>query len=218
VETLTLDPAFQRTVFVVMDFETTTPAGHPPQPIEVAAQALRIGPDGWVRIGAMDSLIKPPPFAPVTAADTALKGMRPEDFHTAPSPAEALGALDRQINGPSTFLLVAQNASVEANVLYHQRAHCPTLARTDLLDTIPLAKKVAPGLPSYSLDTLLAHFGIPMPANRHRAPADVDVTAALFMRLIHLAEQMKLLRDLKSLVAAAGRTARCNQPVQDELF
>ena len=44
---LTEDPAFLATTFVVIDFETTTPAGYPAQPIEVAALALRYGEGAW---------------------------------------------------------------------------------------------------------------------------------------------------------------------------
>lgn len=215
---LTDDPRFRATTFVVIDFETTTPAGYPVQPIEVAALALRYRPDGWSRVGSSTSLIKPPPFAPVTAADTALKGMTPSMFTDAPTPADVLGALDRNFNPDSPFLLVAQNASVEANILHNQREHCPALAHLDFVDTIPLAKHIVPGLPSYGLDTLLAHFSIPQPANRHRAEADVEVTARVFCQLIHAADQMPRFSDLAALVKVAGRTAKSNVPVQHELF
>ena len=44
---LTEDPAFLATTFVVIDFESTTPAGYPAQPIEVAALALRYRQGAW---------------------------------------------------------------------------------------------------------------------------------------------------------------------------
>jgi DNA polymerase-3 subunit epsilon len=92
------------------------------------------------------------------------------------------------------------------------------LARVDFLDTIPFAKHLIPGLPNYKLDTLLAHFSIGQPADRHRARADVDVTAQVFFRLISAAEGNARLSDLAALVRIAGRTARCNRPVQGGLF
>ena len=49
---LTGDPAFLATTFVVIDFETTTPAGHPAQPVEVAALALRYRHGAWARAAA----------------------------------------------------------------------------------------------------------------------------------------------------------------------
>lgn len=215
---LTQDPAFLATTFVVIDFETTTPAGLPAQPIEVAALALRYQQEDWRRIGRKTSLIKPPPFAPVTSADTALKGLKPEQFTHAPSPADVLGELDGQFTAGGEFLLVAQNASVEANIIYNQREHCPALAHIDFLDTIPIAKRIVPGLPSYRLDSLLAHFGIPHPVDRHRALADVEVTAQVFIRLVHAADELPQFADLAALAKVAGRTAKCNMPVQDGLF
>ncbi|MBD0689370.1 PolC-type DNA polymerase III [Streptomyces sp. CBMA123] len=215
---LTKDPAFQAMTFVVIDFETTTPTGHPPQPIEVAARALRHGENGWAQRGTSASLIRPPSFAPVTPADTAQTGLTAEQLRQAPTPAEALGALDKRFTPGAPYLLVAQHAATEANVIYTQREHCPALAHLDLLDTIPLAKHLVPGLVNYKLDTLLAHFAIPQPADRHRAFADVDVTAQLFQQLITLAHESGELDDLAALVKTAGRRAKCNLPVQGGLF
>jgi DNA polymerase-3 subunit epsilon len=217
---LTRDPAFAATTFGVIDFETTTPAGHPAQPIEVAVLALRYEQEsGWVEAGRTTSLIRPPEFAPVTPADTAQCGLGPEHFTTAPTPSQALGALDRRFAADTRrYLLVAQHAATEANIIRHQRAHCPTLARIDFLDTIPLAKYLVPGLANYRLDTLLAHFSIPLPADRHRAHADVDVTAQVFVRLIEAADRSGEIRDLAALAKVAGRTAKANLPTQEHLF
>ncbi|MGW1769350.1 exonuclease domain-containing protein [Streptomyces sp. NPDC002073] len=90
--------------------------------------------------------------------------------------------------------------------------------RRGRVDTIPLAKHLVPGLPNYKLDTLLAHFSIPQPADRHRAYADVDVTAQVFLHLVSVADATSQLSDLAALVKIAGRTAKCNMPVQAGLF
>ncbi|MGY0466704.1 3'-5' exonuclease [Kitasatospora sp. cg17-2] len=215
---LTGDPDFRATTFIIVDFETTTPAGHPAQPIEVAAKALRLDDGAWQERGHSTSLIRPPAFAPVTPADTAQTGLTAEQLAHAPTPAQALGALDRRLTPGTPYLLVAQHAATEANVIHHQREHCPALARTNLIDTIPLAKHLIPGLPNYKLDTLLAHYGIPQPPNRHRAPDDVDVTAKLFRHLITAADRDPHLNSLAALFKTAGRTAKANQPVQAGLF
>ncbi|WP_433435379.1 3'-5' exonuclease [Nonomuraea sp. CA-141351] len=216
---LTEDPAFLATTFVVIDFEATTPKGYPAQPIEVAALALRYEEGAWTAAcRPFASLIRPPAFAPVTPAVTAQTGLTVEQVNQAPSPAQALGALDRRFAAGKQYLLVAQHAATEANIIYNQREHCPALARIDLLDTIPLAKYVVPGLPSYQLDMLLAHFCIKQPADRHRAYADVDVTAQVFVRLVSAADEGGQLSDLAALVKIAGRTAKCNMPAQGGLF
>ncbi|MFC7650491.1 exonuclease domain-containing protein [Streptosporangium lutulentum] len=113
---------------------------------------------------------------------------------------------------------MAQHAATEAYLIHNQREHCPALARVDFLDTIPFAKHLVPGLPNYKLDTLLAHFSIKQPADRHRAAADVEVTAQVFFRLISAADENAQLSDLTALVKIAGRTAKCNMPAQDGLF
>ncbi|USY17983.1 3'-5' exonuclease [Nocardiopsis exhalans] len=203
---------------MVLDFEATTPAGHPPQPIEVAALALHYAAGRWREVGRSTSLIRPPAFAPVTAATTALNGLTPQQLATAPPPDQALAVLDQRFTTGARYLLVAHHAATEANLIYHQREHCPTLAHINLIDTIPLAKHLVPGLDNYRLDTLLAHFAIPRPADRHRAYADVEVTAQVFMRLIDAADRDGALEDLAGLVTIAGRTAKANRPTQQELF
>jgi hypothetical protein len=126
---LTEDPAVLATTFVVIDFETTTPTGYPAQPIEVAALALRYEEGAWTAVGRSTFLIRPPAFAPVTPADTAQTGLTPEQLRQAPSTTDVLGTLDRRFTAGNQYLLVAQHAATEANVIHNQRAHCPTLAR-----------------------------------------------------------------------------------------
>ena len=215
---LTADPAFLATTFVVIDFETTTPAGHPAQPVEVAALTLRRRQGAWTRAGSFTSLIQPPAFAPVTPAHTAQTGITAEQVAQAPAPAEALSALDQRFTAGTPYLLVAHHAATEAGVIYNQREHCPALARVDFIDTVTLARQIIPDLPNHKLDMLLAHFSIKHPADRHRAYADVEVTAQLFFRLIRAADDMLQFSGLAALVKAAGRTAKCNIPTQAHLF
>jgi DNA polymerase-3 subunit epsilon len=81
-----------------------------------------------------------------------------------------------------------------------------------------LPKHIVPGLPNYKLDTLLTHFSIKHPADRHTAYADVDVTAQVFFRLVSAADETSQLSDLAALMKIAGRTAQCNKSVQSGLF
>ena len=215
---LTEDPAFLATTFAVIDFETTTPTGHPAQPVEVAVLALRYRNGEWTRAGRFTSLMQPPAFAPVTPAHTAQTGITAEQVAQAPAPSEALGALDRRFTSGTPYLLVAHHAATEAGVIYNQREHCPALARVDLIDTVAFARQVIPDLPNHKLDMLLAHFSIKHPADRHRAYADVEVTAQLFFRLVSAADDTRQFSSLEALMKAAGRTAKCNIPTQAVLF
>ncbi|MFI1649762.1 PolC-type DNA polymerase III [Streptomyces avidinii] len=215
---LTDDPAVREMTFIVIDFEGTTPTGHPPQPTEVAVLALKIRPGGgWERVGAFESLMKPPPFAPLTAADTQQTGITAAMLADAPTAAEALATLDSYLTaGP--YLLVAHHAPVEGGMIYHRREDCPVLSAIDLIDTILLAKHLLPHLENYRLDTLLDHYKIPRPKDRHRAMADVRVTAEVFSRLIADAESTDSIQTLRSLKTTARRRAKASNPVQAGLF
>jgi DNA polymerase-3 subunit epsilon len=218
VGSLTDDPEFLATTFVVIDFETTTPTGYPAQPIEVAVLALRYQHGGWQRVGNSTSLIKPPPFAPVTPADTAQTGLTAAMFDDAREPAFVLGALDQRFTAARSYLFVAQHAVTEGNVVHNQRRFCPHMSRIDYVDTVLLAKRIIAGLPNYQLDTLLGHFSIKRPEDRHRAYADVEVTAELFIHLVSSADRLPDFKNLAALTKMAGRTARSNIPIQANLF
>lgn len=213
------DPALAATTLLVIDFEATTPAGHRPQPVEVGALAVRHvpgrgpQPTGW----SYQALIRPPVFAPVTAMMIRTTGIRPEDVATARTVDLVLAELDAAVpEGP--LLLVAQHAPVEAGLLHDHREHCPRLAATGLLDTRLLAKALHPGLPSYSLDALILAFGLPRPADRHRALADCAVTALLLRRLLTDAARAGGFTSLADLVDVAGRAPKTAAADQHALF
>lgn len=215
---LASDPAFQETHFVTIDFEGTTPTGASPEPIEVAALGIQHLPgQGPVRSGfEFQSLICPPLHAPVTALDTKQTGITASDVAEAPDAATVLHALDAALPARPK-MLVAHHAPVEAGFIYRYRDHCPRLAYTRLICTRLLARHMWPGLPSYSLDALLAHCGIPQPAHRHRAMDDVTVTAALFRHLLTEAAREQTIASLADLVRAAGMQPRAAAPTQLEL-
>lgn len=92
---LAQDPVLATTLLVI-DFEATTPAGHRPQPVDVAALAVKhvpgYGPQptGWI----YESLIRPPAFAPVTSMMTRTTGIRPQDVASARTVDQVLAELD----------------------------------------------------------------------------------------------------------------------------
>lgn len=212
-EHLTDDAEYQATTFVVIDFETTTPKGFRPQPVEVAAVTLRDRGAGLVEAGRFCELIRPPAHAPITPLDTAENGLRPDDVAGARPAVQVLADLDDWLTAPPC-LLVAHNAHTEAGLLYDYREHCPRLAATHLIDTVKLARTVFPGLSSYSLDHLVFHLGIPRPARRHRALPDAEVTAQLFTRLINDG----CWSALREVTKVSGLVPRATQPHQDALF
>ena len=215
---LTDDPQFTETTFHVIDFETTTPRGYRPEPIEVGVISLRIHGGQLIETARFTELMKPPPHAPVTSFDVGQTGISPGMVKDKPAAAEVLANLDALLVPAEPSLLVAHNAHIEAGVLYDYREHCTRLAHTHLIDTIRLAKVIYPALPSHGLDALMTTLGIPRPPDRHRAMADVEVTADLFGRLLGAGIEENRWRSLKQIRKEAGLEARAAMPEQQTLF
>lgn len=170
--------------FVVLDFETVTPKGRPPEPIELAAMC--IGPGlkidsrfqaGW--------LIKPPEEAPITPFDTAQTGIRWEDVRNAPSAATVITQLETSLRDKKC-VLVAQNARYEFAVVSRFSTACPRVAEMPFIDTVKLAKYLVPSLPNHKLDTLANYCSVPIPVQRHRALPDVKMTVQVFLKLLEI--------------------------------
>ncbi|OIV36193.1 hypothetical protein BIV57_17705, partial [Mangrovactinospora gilvigrisea] len=209
-----LGAALAGTTFVVVDFEALTPAGRPAEPTEVAALALVVRDGRWAADGRFASLIRPPEDVPVTRWDLA-SGMVEAELRAAPPVAEVLGRLDGLLAAPP-YRLVAQHAPTEAGLIARQRAHCPVLAATPLLDTVRMARRVLPELRSHSLDVLLRHYRIPRPPDRHRAAPDVEVTAEVFRRLLAEGAAAGCWRSLGDLDAAVGMRPKAAQEAAQE--
>ncbi|MBS2531810.1 3'-5' exonuclease [Catenulispora sp. NF23] len=215
------DPALVGTTFVVLDFEGTTPRGYSPEPVEVAAIALRRDGDGgtdgqWRQVWSFDALMKPPAHAAITDFDTSQHGITAAMVADRPGSATVLGQFDAQV-GDGPHLLVAHNTTMEGGIIYRYRDACPALAATHLLDTVKLARALLPDAPGYGLDALIDHLRLPRPATRHRAMPDVEVTVALFEHLLEVAATRGL-RDLADVVRVCGSTAKATLPIQDSIF
>lgn len=193
------DEEFLATTFVVTDFETLTPPGRPPEPIEVAAIAGRFTPGGaWRESGRYSSLMRPPDEVPITRFDTAQNGLTEQTLRAQRWPSEVMADLEARLTSPP-YRIVAHSAHTEATVLGGQRRHCPTLAATTLLCTVKLARIAIPELSSHKLDALLRYLHIPKPDDRHRALPDVVLTVEVFRAILAaglVAGKWKTLRDL----------------------
>lgn len=168
--------------FLVIDFETVTPAARPPEPIEVAVARIKAGLalDPTLEISW---LIRPPEGAPITSFDTAQTGIRWEDVCNQPLVRPTLKRLDDML-GAEEAIFVAHNARYESGIIQRFVGDVPRLAARPFVDTIALARFVLPNVSDYKLDTLAQLFSLPIPPDRHRALPDVRVTARLFLKLI----------------------------------
>lgn len=208
---------------MVIDFEALTPKGRPAEPVEVAAVAGSFRGGQWAESGRFSSLIRPPDDVPVTPFDIAQTGLNATVLRAQRPAALVMASLDARLTAPP-YRLVAHHAPTEAGLIAGQREHCPTLAATSLLCTVRLARAAYPDLPSHSLNAVLHHLRIPLPADRHRALPDVELTVQVFARVLAdgaAAGRWCSLRDLDQVAGIPPKSARqepANAPAQPTLF
>jgi len=223
-ETVMDDPAFLGATYVVIDFESLTPAGRPPVPVEVAAIAGRLTATcGWEETGRFQSLMCPPDDVPVTKFDQAQTGLTARELARQLPAAQVMAALDARLARPP-YRLVAHSAHTEATLIAGQRQHCPVLSATSLLCTVRLSRAAFPELSSHRLDAVLRYLGIPVPPGRHRAMPDTELTVQVLQQALAAGNERGLWTALRDLDAAAGIAPRTapngadDAPAQDPLF
>jgi DNA polymerase-3 subunit epsilon len=118
-----------------------------------------------------------------------------------------MAALDARLTRPP-YRLVAHSAHTEATVIAGQRQHCPVLAATSLLCTVKLSRAAFPELASHRLDAVLRFLGIPVPADRHRAMPDTELTVQVLQAALAEGRERRLWATLRDLDAAAGIAPR----------
>jgi DNA polymerase-3 subunit epsilon len=202
------DPAFLCVTYVVIDFEALTPAGRSPVPVEVAAIAGKFTPTGdWEETSRFQSLMRPPDDVPVTSFDQAQTGLTARELARHPAATEVMAALDARLARPP-YRLVAHSAHTEATLIAGQRQHCPRLAATSLLCTVKLSRAAFPELGSHRLDAVLRLLAIPVPADRHRALPDAELTVQVFGKALAAGHERHRWATLRDLDAAAGIAPR----------
>ena len=200
--------------FVVLDTETTGLRAGPDRVIEVAGVRLR----GGEVIDSFQQLINPgrriPPFI------VQFTGITQEMVSDAPTAREIFPELQRFIEGA---ILVGHNLGFDIGFLSHEARLLGQGFPLDGLDTIPLARRFLPGLKRFKLDHVAGYLNIPT-RHRHRAMGDASVTAAVFWRLIELAQQQGILtlghlrRRLQLPVTWSGDITRETRASQGKLW
>ena len=80
-------------------------------------------------------------------------------------------------------VFVAHHVNFDASFIKAQLADEGYRWSPRKLCTVRMARKICPGLPSYSLGRLCDALSIPL-SNRHRAGGDADATVILFQKLL----------------------------------
>jgi DNA polymerase-3 subunit epsilon len=134
--------------------------------------------DGNCVVDRFESLVKPE--KPIPYFIQVLTGIRPEMVANAPTFNELASEIYHWLNGN---VFIAHNVNFDYSFLKYHLAQAGFELDTQKLCTVRLARKVFPGLGSYSLGKLCRHFSIEM-ENRHRAGGDADATVRLFEHML----------------------------------
>lgn len=197
--------------FLVIDFETITPKGVSPEPIEIGV--VRIRENQIDRSSAISWLIKPPEGMHLTSFDIAQTGITEKDLIGKQSIDDVMRKLNNSCKN-TPYIFIAQNAKYEANILAHHTDKYEYIAKAPVIDTILLAKHVCPNLQNYKLDTIAEHLGETIPSNRHRALADSALTARVFLKLL----QKGKIEELEELLRIAKIETPYNKPKQLDML
>lgn len=167
--------------FMVIDFETVTPKGVPPEPIQLGLvqidnlQVSQTKQKSW--------FIKPPSFAPLTRFDTQQTGITEKDLEKAKNSNEIFNILE-EVCGRNDYVFIAQNANYELSICKRFYEGREKLSKIKFVDTIKLAKLAFPNEKSYKLDRLAELFSIEIPQTRHTALTDCVLTGEIFIKLV----------------------------------
>ena len=161
---------------VVLDFETTGLQPARDRTIEVAATLM-------VDHRPVDTFCRlmHPGFS-LPSFITSLTGITDQMLRGQPRPEEVMPSLQKFVRG---LPIVAHNASFDRAFLQAELARAGLRAESEFLCTMRLARRLAPGLPSYRLDALVDALQVRAPSARqfHRSLADVNHTVAIWQIL-----------------------------------
>jgi DNA polymerase-3 subunit epsilon len=162
--------------FVVLDVEALSGKGIPTRMIEIGA--CRVA-GGEIR-DDFETLVNPE--LPMPRFISALTGITDEMLSGAPKFVDVAG---QWLSFAGDSILVAHNSNFDLNLLNYEiaRAFPGSRMRNADLCTVQLARRVAPALENYNLDSLADHFGIEI-KRRHRAAGDALATAQVLIRLL----------------------------------
>lgn len=142
------------------------------------------------------------PGRPIPAQATRVNGISNDMVKGKPSLEVLLEPL-AQFCGDD--LLVAHNANFDFQFLEAQvkRLHLPA-PRGLVIDTLPMARKILPGLPNYKLGSLVQHLKIPS-SQFHRASDDAAYCGHVFQALVYKMQGHLRMPEAERLVSLTGR-------------
>ncbi|HET8573933.1 MAG TPA: exonuclease domain-containing protein [Edaphocola sp.] len=163
-----------KTEYAIVDIETT---GGPAAAGSITEIAIRIF-DGKEITRRFDTLIRPGQDIPLYI--TVLTGIDNGMVRDSPAFEEVAAEIFALLQGR---VFVAHNVHFDYTFLRQHLEEAGYRFTAQRLCTVRMARKIKPGLRSYSLGNLCEALAIPL-ENRHRAGGDADATVILFAKLL----------------------------------
>lgn len=182
--------------FIAFDLETTGVVPGVDQIVEIGAVRFVDGQPESVFVTLVD------PRRPMPAAASVVNGINDDMLKGQPFIEDLLQPFaDFCGDDP----IVAHNASFDAQFLTADiKKHELPAPRGLVLDTLPISRKVFPGLPNYKLSTLVQHLKI-QAAEYHRAQADAASCGQLFTEMLKRISVAGRAPSIEQLVNLTGR-------------
>ena len=200
--------------FVAFDLETTGIKPQQDRIVEVGAVLF----EGSHPLKTYGALVDP--GIPIPPDASAVNGITDEMVKGKPGIVEIIGQFS---DFCGELPLVAHNAPFDYKFLLEDiKQHRTAAPKGVVLDTLPLARKVFPGLPNYKLWTLVRHFDFPS-GTFHRAEEDSSYCGLLFDKIVQTLEMRREPCAEADLVRMTGKDELrfpqyAPQPDQLDLF
>ena len=160
----------------IIDFETT---GLSPNMGDRATEVAAVLVENGKVVDRYQSLMNAgmwiPPFI------ESLTGISNNMISKAPPAEEVMVSLAEFI---SNVPLVAHNASFDSKFLDAEWSRIKLRRKQDFACSMLLARRVYPAAPDHKLGTLVNHLKLPSAARHHRALADAEMTAHLWVKML----------------------------------
>lgn len=174
-----LDPA---RVYAVIDVETTGGTAGTDRVTEIGLVKLQYGRE----IERYSTLINP--LRRIPSFISRLTGITDQMVATAPAFSDIAAELWQQLQG---CIFVAHNVRFDYGFVRAEFARCGYVLKLPQLCTVVESRRYFPGLASYSLGNLAAHFSIEL-RQHHRALADAAAAAELLLLINERRAKMAL--------------------------
>lgn len=193
---------------IVFDFETTgLSPGRGDRAIEIGAVLLQ---EGRI-IDRFHSLMNP--GIPVSPFIQGLTGISNAMVRRAPRCAEVMAAFADFIG---QHPLVAHNATFDARFLDAELARIDRIRTNEMVCTLLTARRIYPHISSHKLEALIRYKKLRSEEVFHRAAADAEMTARLWLAMI---EDVKKLVGLSELsLEAIQKLCRISRARAQSLF